>query len=666
MAVVGAVALVFPPLNLQLIWKTTGEAFAGHIENVSKQEFAFSLASLLSALALGLAFAFYLLLVLPTQLTLGRARALVARAQGKDKALAEVRRAFATSFEGVRSKLGKNWLLGHAWFEFNETLFDTDNQRPIGSTVRPHAFFNTGLAREKLGGLKMMNAVPGYFVGLGLLLTFVGLVFALYKAGAAATAGDANAMATEMGELLQIATFKFSTSIAGLGASLVLSILFRWYFVLIEAAFDRFNAALERGLLYSPPQAISMEISRTLNEQLVQLKDITQGEFFARMGSELAPRMNSAISEAMAPIAEHIGNAVGGLTTGNERGIQDMLAKFVDSLQHGAGTEMRELAATLKQLQMSIVEMQGGLRGSGSDFSDKLGEAADNLNRMVERAGKSFEESSGQSRDALVTVVASLKETLERANGEMDRNLGAAANGASEKLEAAMGVVLGKLDGQVGQIGDSIGAFQGAMGQQADALTARLRDTLDVALEQAKQQFADLSTSMRSIEGALTSQKVALEAASSEVRRTSEAFGESASSVRLASAPLLAIGERFTGATDRLATSVDSTLATLTGAKEEMERLAAGLATTNEQAGAFWASFTTKFEGVDTALGQSVGKLSEATVQQQQLLADYVKKVDEGLANAVGKLNPLLTDLGESAGLLADSVSHVHGREPAE
>ncbi len=665
-AVVAASAFVFPPLDLQLVSRTVGEAFAGHIENVSRREFAFALASLLAAMAAGLAIAFYVQLVLPVQLTLWRARGLVARAQGREKTLAGVRRAFASAFPSVRERLGRNWLLGHAWFEFDETLFDTDSERAIGSTVRPQAFFNVGLARERLGGLKMMNAVPGYFVGLGLLLTFVGLVFALYKAGAAATAGDADVMAAEMGELLQIATFKFSTSIAGLGASLVLSIVFRWYFILIEAAFDRFGAALERGLLYAAPQAISMTISRTLEEQLVQLKDITQGEFFARMGSELAPRMNTAIADAMAPITERIGNAVGSLTTGSERGIQDMLGKFIDSLQHGAGTEMRELAATLKQLQMSIVEMQGGLRGSGTDFSDKLSAAADNLNRMVAEAGRSFEASSGQSRDALVAVVNSLRETLERANGEMDKKLGAAANGASEKLEAAMGVVLGKLDGQVTRIGDSVGAFQGAMGQQADALTSRLRTELDVALERAKQQFAELAASMRAIEGALTSQKVALEAASGEVRRTSEAFGESARGVQMASAPLLSIGERFTGATSRLSSSVDNTLAALTSTKEEIEQLAAGLAKTNEQAGAFWASFTTKFEAVDTALGQSVGKLSEATVQQQQLLTDYVNKVDTGLASAVGKLSPLLTELSDSAGMLADSVQLVRPRQPAE
>src|SRR5690606_15601880 len=151
-----------------------------------------------------------------------------------------------------------------------------------------------------------------------------------------------------------------------------------------------------------------------------QLKNITQGDFFARMGSEIAPRLNAAIGEAMAPITEQIGNAVGSLATNSQDGVQQMLSSFVDSLQHGAGTEMRELAATLKQLQMSIVEMQGSVRGSGDDFAAKLSEAADNLNRMVERAGQSFEASSTQSRDALAAVVESLRQTMEKANADMD------------------------------------------------------------------------------------------------------------------------------------------------------------------------------------------------------------------------------------------------------
>ncbi|MDW9530069.1 anti-phage defense protein ZorA [Sinorhizobium meliloti] len=225
-----------------------------------------------------------------------------------------------------------------------------------------------------------------------------------------------------------------------------------------------------------------------------------------------------------------MGGAVGSLTANSQDGVQQMLQKFTDSLQHGAGTEMRELAATLKQLQMSMVEMQGGLRGSGDDFSMKLSEAADNLNRMVERAGQSFEASSVQSRDALAVVVDSLRQTMEKANAEMDAALSAAAGGASAKLEASMGLVLDKLDRQIGKIGDSLQAMQKSMGEQGDAtrkhieasvshtaemqksvladlqdtvqgISAQLRNAVAEAIASVGQRFDELGTSMRAIEG---------------------------------------------------------------------------------------------------------------------------------------------------------------------
>src|SRR6202012_195036 len=104
------------------------------------------------------------------------------------------------------------------------------------STARPQTFLNLGVAREKLFGLKMMGSIPGYFVGVGLLLTFVGLVLALYKAAAAVNSADAAGMQNATRELLQVATFKFSTSIAGLGSSIALSLVFRTYTIWMEGA----------------------------------------------------------------------------------------------------------------------------------------------------------------------------------------------------------------------------------------------------------------------------------------------------------------------------------------------------------------------------------------------------------------------------------------------
>jgi hypothetical protein len=97
--------------------------------------------------------------------------------------------------------------------------------------VRPGSLLNFGAAREQLPGLKMMGSVPGYFVGVGLLLTFVGLVLALQQASAAVSSNDANGMQIATRQLLKVATFKFATSIAGLGSSIVLSIFFRIYTV---------------------------------------------------------------------------------------------------------------------------------------------------------------------------------------------------------------------------------------------------------------------------------------------------------------------------------------------------------------------------------------------------------------------------------------------------
>lgn len=691
---VACTEIFFPLVNYRLAATTIVDAIRGNIDLVSEPAFAYALAAILACFAAGLAVAFFLLHVVPVLFTLWRATGKIFTAQGRGRKRAETRRSFAAEFERVSQRLEGNWLIGHAWIEFEETLFDKDSDRAIGNTVRPHVFFNPGLAREGLGGLKMMNAVPGYFVGIGLLLTFVGLVFALYKAGAAASAGDADIMAAEMAGLLRIATFKFSTSIAGLAASIVLSILFRWFFILIEGSFNRFNAVLERGLLYAAPQAISMEISRTMQDQLVQLKDITQGDFFSRMGSEIAPRLNAAIADAMAPVTEQIGNAVGNLSANSQDGVQKMLESFTNQLQHGAGTEMRELAATLKQLQMSIVEMQGGLRGSGDDFSAKLSEAADNMNRMVERAGQSFETSSGQSRDALTAVVETLRQTMEKANAEMDASLGAAAGGASAKLEAAMGLVMDKLDGQIGQIGESLAAMQRTMGEQGDharqqidasvshsaemqksvltdlqdtvgMVSAQLRNAVEKALASVGQRFDELSTSMRAIEGALTNQKVALEASAGEARKTAQAFGESATSVRSATAPLVTVSDKFSGATERMATGVEATLNALESARDAIATLAAGLNATNERSTAFWAGFTAKFDAVDTALGKAVETLSRSTSEQQDRLQSHVQGVDQGLSEAIGKLSPFLAQIKDSAEAIADSLEAAHNHREA-
>jgi ABC-type transporter Mla subunit MlaD len=188
---------------------------------------------------------------------------------------------------------------------------------------------------------------------------------------------------------------------------------------------------------------------------------------------------------------------------------------------------------------------------------------------------------------------------------------------------------------------------------------------MEEALISIGQRFNELSTSMRAIEGALTSQKVALEATSGEARKTAQALGESASSVRTATAPLMAVGTNFANASEKLASSVDSTLAALGTAKDEVAALAATLAQTNARSGEFWTSFSSKFDTVDTALGKAVEVLSISTAEQQDRLRSHVQSVDIGLTEAIGKLNGLVTGLNDSAEMIADSLEQARSSRSA-
>ena len=227
-------------LDFTLVRQVLSEVSRDDIENVSKPEFAYALASEIVSAALGLAFAFLVAYVGAIRFALFLSKRKLSRHNNI--------RDFENNFDSISQSLATNPLIGDAWIGFVNTYVreDVKDKRHYFSTVRPQAYFNVALAREHLFGLKLMPSIPGYFVGLGLLLTFVGLVIALSKA-AHGTGVSAEDMTRSLRELLNAATFKFATSIAGLFSSLILSLIFRSYSILIEGGFDGFVAPWRGG-----------------------------------------------------------------------------------------------------------------------------------------------------------------------------------------------------------------------------------------------------------------------------------------------------------------------------------------------------------------------------------------------------------------------------------
>jgi hypothetical protein len=665
---------IWPWLDAKLVEETFREAVAGRYAGISTQGFAFALASGLGALALALAAAFLVLHMVMIPLAIRTARRRIARA--KDMA------GFTTTYAEIHKAISRHPLIGHAWREFDETLVPPKDEGGVyRNTVRPQSFINMSVARERLVGLKLMGSIPSYFVGVGLLLTFIGLVLALSKAAAAVNSTDADGMQAATRELLQVATFKFSTSIAGLGASIALSFLFKIYSVYIEGAFDRFCHEVEGKLRYSAPQSIAAEMNDTLAGQLTELKQINSADFFSRMGESISPQIQAAFSSAIAPVTASIDHAVGRLADNSQSGISDLVTKFTESVQGGAGAELRELAGTLQAMQATLLDAQRGIQGSGEDFGRRMAEAAENLNRLVSDAGDKLGAGSEQSRAAFVDVVAALRETMEQAGRKVDEGLGQAAAGASTKVEEAMGRVLEKLEGQVAAFSQGLGGFQDGMTRQVAATQERvaaaqagaveavgnasaeaaraLKEGLGDALRAINEEVERFTAAMRTTETTLSAQSNAVREATTQSRAVADAFSRTAQDVRVAAVPLVQSGERIAGATDRMTETIGRSVAALEAGQTSAQSLAEALAQHNGQLAATWAKYADRFEGVDKSLADAVATLGAAAQEQGQILSQRVSEIDAGFATAIDKLNPFLAELTDNTAALGEEVERL-------
>jgi hypothetical protein len=93
--------------------------------------------------------------------------------------------------------------------------------------ARPSAFITlTSLERSGLR-LGLMRALPNYFVGLGLVMTFLGLIAGLWFASQGMRTADMVEARAALVHLLNSATFKFLTSVAGIAMSLAVSLAVR-------------------------------------------------------------------------------------------------------------------------------------------------------------------------------------------------------------------------------------------------------------------------------------------------------------------------------------------------------------------------------------------------------------------------------------------------------
>jgi hypothetical protein len=175
--------------------------------------------------ALGLCVAMVVLaIVLFLYTYLGRISPMLRDLDGVADALRRIasrREDAARQLASVDTVMAGHPIVARSWKLFRATLSQDDRGRV--TAPRPPAHYLNMAALEHGGvRLRFFLGLPNDFVGLGLIFTFLGLVAGLYFASRSMLSADLADARAALTMLLHAATFKFLTSITGIGISMLM------------------------------------------------------------------------------------------------------------------------------------------------------------------------------------------------------------------------------------------------------------------------------------------------------------------------------------------------------------------------------------------------------------------------------------------------------------
>lgn len=334
--------------------------------------------------------------------------------------------AFRQRFGEIFKALAEDPILGGRWRSFAATLMPVPGgDEAYGYTRRPHEDLDDRLLAAAGLDLRFFEAVPGLLVGLGLLLTFLGLIAALQFAAAGVAAPDVRDAQAALRQLLGAAAFKFITSVAGIACSIAFSWAEKRRLYGFRRRLQRLNTLLEarlqpltagalmvrqideirrlgqgverlsKGVFLRVPESIEAQLLERLDLALVPLKtalarasarlERLDEQVVQHLGASLAtPRSSNPLPPAPPPTTD--AEALGVLDHRLD-GVADALSGALARLAGKRHPAERRAAEAIASCDARLREARSTLRkafNSGADAGDTaLGEALRDLDQAL-------------------------------------------------------------------------------------------------------------------------------------------------------------------------------------------------------------------------------------------------------------------------------------------
>lgn len=422
-------------------------------------------------------------------------------------------------FENFKERTGPPSRLANAWREFRETTIAPESDSDsLANTERPAAYFN----RDELGlDGGVWRYVPAFFVSVGLLLTFLGLVAALDQTGhILERAPDGEDATTEgLKSLLNIAGAKFVMSLTGLFCSIIFTLTLRYSGKRTDKALHGLCADIEDRCIFLSEQNVMRQVLEQAKEQTSQLQSFST-ELVAQIAKPLQddlPRtIRESIQEAIAPAMEKISGST-------SEGITRLAGDVSEKLASGIQDAVQAMGGAIEEIRQSLEEVTNRLDQSTKTIEMLTQGVQKSATKAAEASGREIQLTGRQVADAMRhNLLDPLNHLAERVEG-----LASQVETATEQIKQYAGAVDGSTTA-VRSANEELGRSAEALVKAADPVRGAV-----VGIEAASRTMGDrveaaseaMQSTTKQTEAVMRGAHEAIEASQTTVQAGLDSFG---------------------------------------------------------------------------------------------------------------------------------------------
>ena len=546
----------------------------------------------------------------------------------------------------LAEKFNRNKELADAWQEFEDSLIegkrpgnqDDENQEVVYKTDEASLFFSEERLLDQHLNLRFWNSVPALLVGLGILGTFVGMVWGLMPFSDVDFT-NTNQIREAIKELLSGVSTAFVTSVWGMLASFLFNGLEKRGIGRVSQAIADLQRALDRIFTLTRAEEIAMRQQDELAQQTAALKlfsvDLADAvknamepgrlELIQEL-QKLRVIFNNALTTDLIPRLDNLNAAV---TESRKQGTQER-KEIIQELQGFPTALTDEIKPSLDKLNEAVEKLRQEKEESSTDAIQKLVEEFQKFlsGSIMEQMG-TLAETLGKVSESLLTLPKQMEEMIKEVQEQINQ-ISNLLDEKSKKMFKEMNEEMTKMVTDVHKLVESIaGNMETVSGQTIRTLQkaiAQLQKALDSTASQTSAEFEEMTKRMR-------------ELVDHSAIRLDNIFkgGEQSISTLL---------QQQDKQTETINAQLDNWQQTLTKGRETLERMDTSVTSVRQLIETTETLSGQLMKGVTQieSAGQSLARSSEAFNQENKKYLIANRETTNQIQNVLGESQRLLND----------------------